>query len=243
MWLLLSGRNSGTARLAREAHLASKRRAIWPLTIPPGPYRSMNLRPVGQAFRPAGSGGFPAPSSSDGLESPPNRQPGKAALPSSWLVSRAGRHKGLSMNLSPVGQAFRPAGSGGFPAPSSSDGLESPSNRQPEKAALPSSWLMSRAGRHKRLPINQRAAGILPAERALGPADKMPAARWFMVSWAFDIGCQGFPGSRFRDVQRSIRAFAERFRAVRQSAERFSGGFRHVAKSHRQFPNSFGDVH
>ena len=44
----------------------------------------MNLSPVGQAFLPAGSGGFPAPSWSGGLESPPNRQPGKAALRGSW---------------------------------------------------------------------------------------------------------------------------------------------------------------
>jgi len=44
----------------------------------------MNRSPVGQAFLPAGSGGLPAPSSSGGLESPPNRQPGKAALRGSW---------------------------------------------------------------------------------------------------------------------------------------------------------------
>ena len=43
-----------------------------------------NLSPVGQAFLPAGSGDFPAPSWSGGLESPPNRPPGKAALRSSW---------------------------------------------------------------------------------------------------------------------------------------------------------------
>jgi len=46
----------------------------------PGLPLAKNLSPVGQAFLPAGSGGFPAPSWSDGLESPPNRQPGKAAL-------------------------------------------------------------------------------------------------------------------------------------------------------------------
>ena len=56
--------------------------AAWPNGGAPPPAGSpTNLSSVGPAFQPAGSGGFPAPSTSGGPESPPNRQPGKAALP------------------------------------------------------------------------------------------------------------------------------------------------------------------
>ena len=50
-----------------------------------------NLSPVGPAFQPAGSGGFPAPSTSGGPESPPNRQPGKAALQDATLLRATGQ--------------------------------------------------------------------------------------------------------------------------------------------------------
>ena len=54
----------------------------WPEMASSGPQLGWlgGWSPVGQAFPPAGAGGFPAPSSFDGQESPPNRQPGKAAL-------------------------------------------------------------------------------------------------------------------------------------------------------------------
>ena len=55
--------------------------------------------------------------------------------PSALEKSRARPAAGSPTDLSPVGQAFQPASSGGFPAPSRFGGQEGPSNRQPGKAA------------------------------------------------------------------------------------------------------------
>ena len=93
------------------------------------------------------------------------------------------RSRLLPMNLSPVRQAFLPAGSGGFPAPSWSGGLESPPNRQPGKAALRSLWSrgaigeplslpMSRSEGTKRLPLN--LPGLGPPDEDTGPTPCRP---------------------------------------------------------------------
>ena len=56
--------------------------------------------------------------------------------PTGWPNDEAMPPANRPKSLSPVGPAFQPAGPGGFLAPSSFDGQESPSNRQPGKAAL-----------------------------------------------------------------------------------------------------------
>ena len=74
------------------------------------------------------------------------RKPGQAAatrmspLQGSWPQCAVCEPWSLPMNLSCVGRAFQPAGSGDFPVPSCCDGLDSPSNRQHGKAALRDSW-------------------------------------------------------------------------------------------------------
>ena len=98
-------RPSRPSHPSREATGASRpepkpeRRQCWRRVTSFGPRRQecrrsrllpMNLSPVRQAFLPAGSGGFPAPRSFDGPESPPNRQPGKAALRGSWSQCAVG---------------------------------------------------------------------------------------------------------------------------------------------------------
>ena len=50
---------------------------------------------VAQAFQPAGSGDFPVARSDSRLESPPNPQPGKAALQRRESDSGAGKSQGL----------------------------------------------------------------------------------------------------------------------------------------------------
>jgi len=92
--------------------------------------RAVRARPASRDRRESCPGGGRAESASEPRGS--RREEAQSSLDT--------RSQRLSRNLSPVGQAFQPAGPGGFPAPSWFDGLESPSNRQPGKAALPGSW-------------------------------------------------------------------------------------------------------
>ena len=81
---MLRSANADARLLKFQLTNALKRIAptAWPNgDAPPPADAPKSPSPVGPAFQPAGSGGFPAPSTSGGPESPPNRQPGKAALP------------------------------------------------------------------------------------------------------------------------------------------------------------------
>ena len=74
------------------------------------------------------------------------------------------------MNLSPVGQAFLPAGSGGFPAPRTNTGLENPVNRQPGKAALRGSWPPCAVGQPWRRPRNRPRVATRNQDHSDSPA-------------------------------------------------------------------------